>query len=150
MSFWKKLVENAVGPVAQSAFTFFTRRAELAQARFEAKLKFEQAQGDRMAQLIREGLAADANWEMEFAMQARSSLKDEYALALFSVPMVLCFIKTKNFDGPGIVLAGFESLGKCPWWFLTIVGILFASTVGVRWWRRTQYDTDPTANAGGK
>lgn len=132
-----KLAGSALAPVA----TYFTRRAELAQARFEAQLKFEQAKGDRAAQLIREGLAADANWEMEFARQAQNSWKDEYTLGVVSLPAVLCFIKVGSFNGAEIVGSGFGALSATPLWFQTILGIMFCATVGVRWWRREQSDT---------
>jgi hypothetical protein len=68
------LVKGLSAPVA----TYFTRRAELKQAKFEAQLKFEQAVGDRKAELVKAGLTADMNWEMEFARQAEASWKDEY------------------------------------------------------------------------
>lgn len=130
-------IEGITGPVA----TYFTRRGELAQARFEAKLKAEIAIGDRQARLVSEGLAADANWEMEFARQAQTSSKDEFALGLVSIPVILCFVSTSFLDGPRIVKAGFESLAVTPIWFQTMFCVMVASTVGVRWWRRSQSDT---------
>lgn len=136
------VVAKVLGSLAAPVVEFLKRRAELKQARFEAQLKFEQALGERRAQLILAGLAADANWEMEFAQQAATSWKDEFTLGLVSIPAVLCFIKTENFDGPGIVSAGFEALGKAPWYYLTIFCVMTCATVGVRWWRRTQYDTE--------
>lgn len=137
MALWDKVISGLTGPVA----TYFTRRAELKQARFEAELKFEQAKGDRAAQLIREGLAADANWEMEFARQAQNSWKDEYTLGVVSLPAILCFVKVGSFDGAAIVTSGFAALSQTPLWFQTILGIMFCATVGVRWWRREQSDT---------
>lgn len=138
MSIWKDIVSGLTGPVA----TFFTRRAELKQARFEAQMKMEIAKGDRQAKLISEGLAADANWEMEFARQAANSWKDEYTLGVVSLPAILAFVKNSWIDGPKIVSEGFEALSGTPWWFQTLLGIMFGATVGVRWWRRTQYDTE--------
>jgi len=137
MAIWDKVLGAVTGPVA----TYFTRRAELKQARFEAELKFEQAKGDRAAQLIREGLAADANWEMEFARQAQNSWKDEYTLGVVSLPAVLCFVSIGTFDGAAVVTRGFAALSGTPLWFQTILGIMFCATVGVRWWRREQSDT---------
>lgn len=142
----KKVVEGLTGPVV----TYLQRRAELKQARFEAQLKFEQAQGDRMADLIRTGLAADANWEMEFARQAATSWKDEYTLLVVSIPAILSFIKTDYLDGPGIVAAGMAALGSTPMWYQAMLGIMFCATVGVRWWRRTQYDTVAPERADAK
>lgn len=135
------ILTKVLGSVAEPVVKYLTRRAELAQARFEARLKFEQALGDRRAQLILAGLAADANWEMEFAAQAATSWKDEYTLFVVSLPAILCFVRTSWLDGPAIVRDGMEALGSTPIWFQTILGVMFCATVGVRWWRRTQYDT---------
>ena len=132
------LGKGIVEPVA----TYWNRRQELKHAKFEAQLKYEMAVGDRKAQLIREGLAADANWEMEFARQAANSWKDEYTLAVVSIPAILAFVKTEWLDGPAIVAAGFKSLEGTPLWYQILLGTMFGATVGVRWWRRKQYDTE--------
>lgn len=131
------LGKGLVEPVA----TYFQRKLEIRQARFEANLKFEQAAGDRRAQLIREGLAADSAWEMEFARQAASSYKDEYTLLVISIPAILAFIKTGWLDGPAIVALGFAALATTPVWYQIILGSMFCATVGIRWWRRTISDT---------
>lgn len=141
------LLTKVLGSLAAPVLDFLARRAEIKQARFEAQLKFEQALGERRAQLILAGLAADANWEMEFAQQAATSWKDEYTLAVVSLPAVLCFINIGAFDGAEVVGRGMEALGKTPWWFQTILGIMFCATVGVRWWRRSQYDTESPSPA---
>ena len=129
--------KGIVEPIAN----YYMRKQELKQARFEAQLKLEQAAGDRRAQLIREGLAADANWEMEFARQAATSWKDEYTLLVISIPAVLAFVRTPWMDGPAIVAAGFDSLATTPVWYQILLGSMFGATVGIRWWRRTISDT---------
>jgi hypothetical protein len=136
---WVKaaLGKGIVEPLAD----YFKRKQELKQARFEAQLKAEQAAGDRRAQLIRDGLAADANWEMEFARQAASSWKDEYTLIVVSIPAILAFVKVGGFDGAALVAAGFAALGLTPMWYQILLGTMFGATVGVRWWRRSQSDT---------
>ena len=131
------LGKGLVEPVAD----YYKRKQELKQAKFEAQLKFEQAKGDRQAQLIREGLAADANWEMEFARQAAASWKDEYTLIVVSIPAVLAFMRSKWFDGPSIVADGFAALAATPTWYQILLCSMFGATVGIRWWRRTQSDT---------
>ena len=136
---WVKALmgKGIVEPIAN----YYMRKQELKQARFEAQLKLEQAAGDRRAQLIREGLAADANWEMEFARQAATSWKDEYTLLVISIPAVLAFVRTPWMDGPAIVAAGFDSLATTPVWYQILLGSMFGATVGIRWWRRTISDT---------
>ena len=131
------LGKGLVEPVAD----YYKRKQELKQAKFEANLKFEQAKGDRQAQLIREGLAADANWEMEFARQASASWKDEYTLLVVSIPAVLAFFRTEWVDGPRVVADGFAALTATPTWYQILLCSMFGATVGIRWWRRTQSDT---------
>lgn len=132
----------ALGALTQPVATYFMRRAELKQAKFEAQLKFEQAKGDRFAKQISEGLAADANWEMEFARQAASSWKDEYTLAVVSIPAILAFVRTSWVDGPAIVGAGFTALTTTPVWYQTMLCGIFFATYGIRFWRRSQTDTE--------
>jgi len=131
------LLKNVTEPVVG----YFTKRAEINQAKFEARLKFEQAKGDRAAELIKAGLAADANWEMEFARQAENSWKDEYTLGVVSIPAILAFVRVEWMDGPAIVSAGFAALAQTPAWYQVLLCSMFAATVGIRWWRRTQSDT---------
>jgi hypothetical protein len=127
------LGKGFVEPVA----VYFNRRQELKQAKFDAQLKFEQAKGDRAANLIAQGLAADASWEMLFANQAASSWKDEYSLIVVSIPLVMAFI-------PGLdvyVTRGFAAFGATPLWYQVMVQTMFYATVGIRLWRRSQSDT---------
>jgi hypothetical protein len=115
-----KVIRDIVAGLSGPVVTYFTRRAELKQARFEAKLQLEIAIGDR---------------------QAKSN-KDEWVLGVLSVPAILCFIDLPLINGPKIVLSGFASLGEAPVWYSILLCSVFASTVGIRWWRRKQTDTD--------
>lgn len=133
MAVWDKIVGAVTGP----AITYLTRRAELKQAKFEAQLKFEQAIGDRKAELVKAGLTADMNWEMEFAKQAERSWKDEYTLLVVSIPAVLAFIP----HYAPIVAMGFDALAKTPNWYQLMFVSIFLATYGIRFWRRTQSDT---------
>lgn len=134
-------LEKLLGAPFEAVAHYLTRRAELSQARFEAQLKFEQALGDRRAELIRAGLAADANWEMEFAQQARTSWKDEYTLGVVSLPLVMAFV-----GYAAEVDAGFAAFSQTPVWYQLMVQAMFYATVGIRFWRRSQYDTEGTPN----
>lgn len=135
MSWLKALLgKGIVEPIA----SYMNRRQELKQARFEAKLAAEKAKGERMAELYKLGLTADMNWEMEFARQAENSWKDEYTLLVVSAPAIMCFI-------PGCaqyVAAGFAALQQTPGWYQLVFISLFLATVGIRYWRRSQYDTE--------
>lgn len=127
------LGKGIVEPVAN----YYTRKQELRQARFEAQLKAEQAAGDRRAQLIREGLAADSTWELESIRAHAGGWKDEFVLLVLSAPLIMCFI-------PGLapyVKAGFDALAVTPWWYPTATLSVFLATYGIRWWRRQISDT---------
>mgnify|MGYP000063540461 FL=1 len=123
--------------IVEPVLNYVSRRAELKQARFEAQLKAEVAAGDRRAKLISEGLAADANWEMEFARQAASSWKDEYTLLVVSIPAILAFVP----GGAPYVAAGFVALAATPAWYQLVLLTMFFASVGIRYWRRSQSDT---------
>lgn len=134
MSWITKLLGRGI---VEPAVKYMTRRAEISQAKFEAKLKSIQAEGDRQAQLISQGLTADMNWEMEFARQAQTSWKDEYTLIVVSVPAILSFVP----GGAEVVASGFAALEAAPGWYQIVLISMFLATVGIRYWRRTQYDT---------
>lgn len=134
---WLGAVGALLGKVPEAVATYYTRKQELSAQAHESALKFEQAKGDRAAQLIREGLAADASWEMEFAQQARMSWKDEYTLLVISVPAIMCFVP--GFDG--YVAKGFDALQRTPTWYQLLFCTMFCATVGIRFWRRNQSDT---------
>lgn len=116
---------------------FIERNAQKSAERMR-KMEFEDALHQRKLDLVREGLHADMNWEMEFARQAATSWKDEYTLIVVSIPLVMAFI-------PGLtsyVKAGFEAFSSTPLWYQAMVQVLFYATVGIRFWRRSQYDTE--------
>lgn len=122
------------GPVTMVA-DYFKRRMELkAEARSQERA-IRAAQAERQVELIKQGLTADATWELE---QVRSSgWKDEYVLIVLSIPLIMCFI-------PGLaryVLAGFEVLSATPQWYQWLVLLIFSAVFGIRVWRRQQSDT---------
>jgi hypothetical protein len=130
------LGKGIVQPVAD----YWMRRQELKAAAHQARLEFEKAKGERQADLIRQGLAADATWEVE---QIRNSgWKDEYVLIILSIPSILSFIKVGDFDGAAIVASGFSALEGTPEWYRWLILLVFTAIYGIRIWRRQQYDTD--------
>ncbi len=133
MKILSDLISGLTGPVA----TYFTRRAELKAQRFENELKLLVAQGERQAELAKQGLTADANWEMEFARQAATSWKDEYTLGVISIPLVMAFI-------PGLdvyVARGFAAFASTPVWYQVMVQAIFYATYGIRAFFKFRSDT---------
>lgn len=124
------------GPVAALA-EIFKRRMEIkAEARAQER-QIKAALAERQVELIKQGLTADMNWEMEFAKQASSSWKDEFVLLVLSVPLVLCFVPSLT----PYARAGFEALAQTPDWYRWLVTVIFCAIYGIRIWRRTQSDT---------
>lgn len=130
---WASAREERKGLESQQEAQITMKKHELELAKFQ-----------RMIDLQSQGLTADMNWELEFAKQAASSWKDEYVLAVLSIPAILCFIPEK-FDewkgGAYYVSEGFKALALTPWWYQTLFCSVFAATFGIRWWRRQQSDT---------
>ena len=131
----------ALGAVLKPVGDYFTRRSELRAAARQQETAIQQAIAERKVELIKQGLTADMNWEMEFAQQARSSWKDEYTLIVVSIPAVLAFVRTPWLNGPEIVHEGFVALEQTPLWYQGLLLTLFLATVGIRYWRRSQSDT---------
>jgi hypothetical protein len=129
-----KLGSGILAPVA----TYFTRRSEIALERHKADLAVIQASGERAARAVSEGLAADAAWELESLKAHTGGWKDEFVLAVLSLPLVLCFFPA---TAPAI-LAGFKVLDATPSYFKLLVVAVFGAIYGLRMWRRQQYDTE--------
>ena len=131
------VLKSILGGLAAPVTEYLKRRMELKAEERQQERTIKAAQVERQIELIRQGMTADMNWEMEFARQAGSSWKDEYTLIVVSVPAVLAFIP--GFDG--YVARGFEALAKTPLWYQGMLVTLFFATVGIRYWRRSQSDT---------
>jgi hypothetical protein len=128
-----EIVSGVLKPISD----YFNKRQEIKAIEHQNKLELLKAEGERKAQLIRDGLAADMAWETEFAKQAANSWKDEYTLIVVSVPVVMAFI-------PGLdiyVQKGFTAFAACPLWYQVMVQTLFYATYGIRLWRRQISDT---------
>jgi hypothetical protein len=143
---------SVLGIVVKPVGDYLNKRQEIKaeKDRYEAEERLRMhevklASLDRQKELFKEGLAADANWEMEFAKQAASSWKDEYTLLVVSIPAILCFIPDRFDDWKGgayYVQHGMEALGSTPVWYQVMFVSIFMATYGIRMYRRTQYDTE--------
>lgn len=113
---------------------FIERNAQKSQERLR-KMELEDAIHVRRVELVKEGLHADASWELE---QIRSSgWKDEYVLIVLSIPLVMCFIPGLD----GVVSRGFAALALTPNWYQWMIPVVFCACFGIRLWRRQQSDT---------
>lgn len=129
------ILSKILGAPFEAASKYLTRRMELkAEARAQER-QIKAAQVQRQIELIQQGLAADATWELE---QIKSSgWKDEYVMIVLSIPLIMCFI-------PGLAMyvsLGFTALSATPQWYQWLVLMVFAAVYGIRIWRRNQSDT---------
>jgi len=130
-------LSSIIGGILKPVGDYFNRRQEIKAVQHQGELEVKKAMYERQAELARQGLAADAAWEMEFAKQAATSWKDEYTLIVVSIPLVMAFI-------PGTakyVVDGFASFSNTPIWYQLLVQAIFYATYGIRLWRRNQSDT---------
>jgi hypothetical protein len=139
------VLSTILGGIAKPVTEYFSRRQEIKAEDRQQERAIKKAMTERQVELIKEGLTADMNWEMEFARQAQTSWKDEYILLILSLPFVLCFIP-KDFSewqgGAYYVMEGLKAIDQLPAWYQLLVGIHFCATIGVRFWRKSQYDTE--------
>lgn len=121
--------------IPEAIGTYFNERQKLKSAEKLRQLELDDAMHKRKIELISQGLAADASWEIE--QIKASGWKDEWVLIIISIPLIMCFI-------PGLVgyvLAGFQALQETPQWYQWLILLIFTAVYGIRIWRRNQSDT---------
>jgi hypothetical protein len=133
-------IAGLVSPIAN----YFTRKRELKSQEHENALKLMAAEGERHAHLILQGLAADMQWEQAMTEQAATGWKDEVTFLAVLTPFWLCFISWGDFDGAAVVDRGFKAIDLMPDWFVLLATVIFFANYGIRFWRRSQYDTPAT------
>lgn len=126
---------GAIGStIVKPVVGYFQNKQQLAAQAQANKLKYLQAQGDRQADLVRQGLAADATWELE-SIKAGQQYRG-FELYVLSIPLVLCFTPYAY-----IVDRGFKALDATPRWFQLLLTTVFLANYGYRLWRRNTSDT---------
>ena len=111
-------IVNAVGGIATA---WMNNKVEETKAKGELKVAVEKRK-TKMA-------TGEIDWDQTMAEASKDSLKDEWILALWSIPLIL------SFTGPAgvqIVMDGFEALEKAPTWYTASLGIIVAASYGVR------------------
>ena len=111
-------IVNAVGGIATA---WMNNKVEETKAKGELKVAVEKRK-TKMA-------TGEIDWDQTMAEASKDSLKDEWILALWSIPLIL------SFTGPAgvqIVMDGFEALDKAPTWYTASLGVIVAASYGVR------------------
>lgn len=84
---------------------------------------------DIAAELAKQGLQVEADWDARAQADMSSSWKDEYLLILFSIPLVAAFFTRTQDD----VLKGFAILEQTPDWYILMITGIVSATFGLRW-----------------
>ena len=93
----------------------------------EAKAKVAKAEAE--AEVMKVAATHEAGWEKIMAQGTVHSLKDEWLVLLFSIPLILAFCGEW---GRGIVADGFAALSTMPEWYQYSLGVIVASSFAVR------------------
>ena len=113
-----------IGPIANLAGTFLQGRLERAKANTEMKV----AEAKASATVMEKQATGEIDWDLEAIRGARNSWKDEWLVILFSIPLILAFIPKMEL----VVLNGFTVLEQMPEWYQYSLGVIVASSFGVR------------------
>jgi hypothetical protein len=133
MAIWETVLGTVTKPVSE----YFTRRQEIKAQDRQQERAIKAAQVERQIELIKQGMHADATWELESLKAHTGGWKDEFVLIMFAIPFILCFIPSMA----PYVGAGFSAIAGTPVWYQIGSMSVFLATYGIRWWRRTQSDT---------
>jgi len=100
-------------------------KAETKAAETRAKV----AKAEAEAEVMKVAATHEAGWEKIMAQGSQQSLKDEWLVALFSIPLILSFCGEW---GRTIVAEGFAALETMPDWYQYTLGVIVAASFGVR------------------
>ena len=118
------MIQMLIGPVAKIASTWMEGRVKKA----EAVTRMKVAKAEAEANIMEKKAAGEIDWDLEAIRGARNSWKDEWLVILFSIPLILAFVPNMEL----VVLNGFEVLEQMPEWYQYSLGVIVASSFGVR------------------
>jgi hypothetical protein len=121
LDIFSAITKGLVSPVVG----YFNNKQQISAQLQTNKLKALQAAGDRQAQLISQGMAETASWEMA-SLQAGQDYRG-FELIVLSIPVVMCFTHWAY-----IVENGFRALSLTPGWFQTIFITVYMANYGIR------------------
>ena len=111
--------------IGDLAGSWLKGRVETKAAQTRAKV----AKAEAEAEIMKVAATSEANWEKIMAQGTVHSLKDEWLVLLFSIPLILAFCGDWGRD---IVAQGFAALDTMPEWYQYSLGVIVASSFAVR------------------
>ena len=119
------MIQALIGPISGLVSSWMDKKtAEQAGKAAVAKVKAESE-----AAVMVSAATSTAEWEKLMARGSQNSLKDEWLVGLFSIPLILSFCGEW---GRTIVAEGFAALETMPDWYQYTLGVIVAASFGVR------------------
>ncbi len=112
---------TAINVIGQIATTFLEGR--VAKQKGENQIKIAEAEAKAKI------LSSESDWEKIMAQNQAGSLKDEWLVLLFSIPLILAFCGDW---GREIVANGFNALEQMPTFYQAGLGAMIASSFAIR------------------
>lgn len=128
---------DILGVVFKPVAEYFSKRQEIKAAQHDAQVKMIEAQGERAAELVKQGMSDDAAWEMQSMKLHAEGWKDEFVLLALYAPFLAGFFKGAH----PYIQNGWTALGYAPSWYTLLLPVISGAIYGVRLWRRNQSDT---------
>ena len=118
------MLQAFLGPAVSLVSTWMEGNVEKSKAKTAANVALKKAE----ALVYEKKATAEIDWDLEAIKGSKNSLKDEWLVFLFSIPMILAFIP----GAEGIVENGFKQLESMPEWYQYSLGAIIASSLGLR------------------
>jgi len=119
------MIQALIPAIAELAGGWLKGKAEEKAAQSRVKV----AKAEAEAEVMKVAATHEAGWEKIMAQGTVHSLKDEWLVLLFSIPLILAFCGEW---GRGIVADGFAALSTMPEWYQYSLGVIVASSFAVR------------------
>lgn len=119
------MIQALIPIIGDLASGWLKGKAEEKAAVSAAKVAKAQAE----AKVMEVAATHEAGWEKIMAQGSVHSLKDEYLVILFSIPLILAFCGDWGRD---VVEQGFAALEAMPEWYQYSLGAIIASTFAIR------------------
>jgi len=119
------MLQALIGPVSGLVSSWMDSKTE----EQRGKTAIAKAKAEAEAAVMVSAATSTAEWEKLMAKGSQSSLKDEWLVGLFSIPLILSFCGEW---GRTIVAEGFAALEMMPDWYQYTLGVIVAASFGVR------------------
>jgi hypothetical protein len=154
---WTSIVSGLLDKVAPEVAKHYRekqqqkhdRQTQIASQKHEIEmevLRGKQAWEEAKSRRAEASEGRDHEWEMQSLAIHSKGWKDEFVLAVVSIPAIGSFI-------PGYqpyIQNGFESLGVTPLWYQILLSSIFFAVYGIRIYRREAFTKNVLLQGSGK